>query len=130
MTACPPLESPSPTLPRKRGRGSFHLITCRGSESDILFDPFPCYGAGAMNLESSLGATSDAAAGSRSPRQRPAGACGIDFGTSNSAAAIVDRDQAHVLALQDGRQSIPTAVFFSFDDDSVAYGREAMRRHL
>ena len=82
-----------------------------------------------MNLESS-GATSHAAVGGPSPQRRPAGACGIDFGTSNSAAAIVDRDRAHVLALQDGRQSIPTAVFFSFDDDSVAYGREAMRRHL
>jgi hypothetical chaperone protein len=82
-----------------------------------------------MNLESSGGATSHAAVGP-SPQQRPAGACGIDFGTSNSAAAIVDHDRAHVLALQDGRQSIPTAVFFSFEDDSVAHGREAMRRHL
>jgi hypothetical chaperone protein len=82
-----------------------------------------------MKLESNVGATSHAAVGGPSP-QRPAGACGIDFGTSNSAAAIVDRDRAHVLALQDGRQSIATAVFFSFDDDSVAYGREAMRRHL
>jgi hypothetical chaperone protein len=61
---------------------------------------------------------------------RAAGACGIDFGTSNSAAAIADRDGSHLLALQDGRPSIPTAVFFSFEDDSVAYGREAMRRHL
>src|SRR5450631_714479 len=94
------------------------------------FDAFPCYGAGAMNLESNIDATSPAAVGRPSPEQRPVGACGIDFGTSNSAAAIVDRDRSHVLALQDGRQSIPTAVFFSFEDDSVAYGREAMRRHL
>jgi hypothetical chaperone protein len=94
------------------------------------FDAFPCYGAGAMNLESNVGATSSAAAGRPSPERRPVGACGIDFGTSNSAAAIVDGDRSHVLALQDGRQSIPTAVFFSFEDDSVAYGREAMRRHL
>jgi hypothetical chaperone protein len=61
---------------------------------------------------------------------RAAGACGIDFGTSNSAAAIADRDRSHVLALQDGSESIPTAVFFSFEDDGVAYGREAMRRYL
>jgi hypothetical chaperone protein len=77
-----------------------------------------------MKLDSNLGAPSPAAVG------RLAGACGIDFGTSNSAAAILDRERAHVLALQEGRQSIPTAVFFSFDDGSVAYGREAMRRHL
>jgi hypothetical chaperone protein len=83
-----------------------------------------------MNLESNVGATSAAAAGRPSAERRPVGACGIDFGTSNSAAAIVDGDRSHVLALQDGRQSIPTAVFFSFEDDSVAYGREAMRRHL
>ena len=83
-----------------------------------------------MNLESNVGATSGAAAGGAPSKQRAAGACGIDFGTSNSAAAIADRDRSHVLALQEGRQSIPTAVFFSFEDDSIAYGREAMRRHL
>jgi hypothetical chaperone protein len=83
-----------------------------------------------MNLESRPGLTSHAAVGGPSPRLRAAGPCGIDFGTSNSAAAIADHGRSHVLALQDGRQSIPTAVFFSFEDDSVAYGREAMRRHL
>src|SRR5258708_33231547 len=83
-----------------------------------------------MNLESGGGAISHAAVGGPSAHKRPVGACGIDFGTSNTAAAIADRDRPHVLALQDGRQSIPTAVFFSFEDDSIAYGREAMRRHL
>jgi hypothetical chaperone protein len=83
-----------------------------------------------MKLDSNLGTPSPAAVGRSAPDLRLAGACGIDFGTSNSAAAILDRERAHVLALQEGRQSIPTAVFFSFDDASVAYGREAMRRHL
>jgi hypothetical chaperone protein len=69
------------------------------------------------------------AAGRRSP-ERLAGVCGVDFGTSNSAAAVAAHGQARVLGLQEGRTSIPTAVFFSFEDDSVVYGREAMRRHL
>jgi hypothetical chaperone protein len=69
-----------------------------------------------------------AEAGRRSP-ERPANICGVDFGTSNSAAAIVQRGDARVLGLQEGRTSIPTAVFFSFEDNSVAYGREAIRRH-
>ena len=68
-------------------------------------------------------------AGRRSP-ERPVDFCGVDFGTSNSAAAIATRGHARVLGLQEGRTSIPTAVFFSFEDGSVAYGREAMRRHL
>jgi hypothetical chaperone protein len=83
-----------------------------------------------MKLDSNFGTPSPAAVGRPAPDFGLAGACGIDFGTSNSAAAILDRERAHVLALQEGRQSIPTAVFFSFDDASVAYGREAMRRHL
>ena len=84
----------------------------------------------AMNLEFDAPSPAPAAADRTSPGKRPAEACGIDFGTSNSAAAFADRGRAHVLTLQDGRESIPTAVFFSFEDDSVAYGREAMRRHL
>jgi hypothetical chaperone protein len=70
-----------------------------------------------------------AAAGHRSP-EPPVDVCGVDFGTSNSAVAVAVGGHARVLGLQDGRTSIPTAVFFSFEDDSVAYGREAMRRHL
>jgi hypothetical chaperone protein len=65
----------------------------------------------------------------RSP-ERPVDFCGVDFGTSNSAVAVAARGHARVLGLQEGRTSIPTAVFFSFEDNSVAYGREAMRRHL
>jgi hypothetical chaperone protein len=69
------------------------------------------------------------AAHRRSP-ERPVDFCGVDFGTSNSAVAVTVGGHARVLGLQEGRTSIPTAVFFSFEDDSVAYGREAMRRHL
>jgi hypothetical chaperone protein len=82
-----------------------------------------------MKLDPNAGVPPQVAAQRRSP-ERPVDFCGIDFGTSNSAAAVATGGHARVLGLQEGRTSIPTAVFFSFEDDSVAYGREAMRRHL
>jgi hypothetical chaperone protein len=82
-----------------------------------------------MKLDPNADTPPQAAASRRSP-ERPADICGVDFGTSNSAAAVAARGHARVLGLQEGRTSIPTAVFFSFEDNSVAYGREAMRRHL
>jgi hypothetical chaperone protein len=82
-----------------------------------------------MKLDPNADVPPQAAAGRPSP-EPTADFCGVDFGTSNSAAAIVEHGHARVLGLQEGRTSIPTAVFFSFEDGSVAYGREAMRRHL
>ena len=56
---------------------------------------------------------------------------GIDFGTSNTAAALVGADgKLHTLALDEGSTSMPTALFFSSEDGSVAYGRAAMRAYL
>ena len=57
-------------------------------------------------------------------------ACGIDFGTSNSAVAVSTAGRARLLRVQDGSTSVPTALFFSFEDDSTSYGREAMQRYL
>lgn len=57
-------------------------------------------------------------------------ACGFDFGTSNSAIGHAAAAQPALIPLQDGRVSIPTAVFFSFEDASVTFGREAVLRYL
>ncbi|MGE0699739.1 MAG: Hsp70 family protein [Hyphomicrobiaceae bacterium] len=57
-------------------------------------------------------------------------ACGIDFGTSNSSVALDDGTGARLLPLQDGATAVPTALFFSFDDDTTTFGREAMQRYL
>ena len=57
-------------------------------------------------------------------------ACGFDFGTSNSAIGHAAEAHPSLIPLQDGRVSIPTAVFFSFEDGTVAYGREAVARYL
>ncbi len=56
--------------------------------------------------------------------------CGIDFGTSNSAVGLCVSGEAGLLPLQDGATTVPTALFFSFEDDSITYGREAMQRYL
>jgi hypothetical chaperone protein len=57
-------------------------------------------------------------------------ACGIDFGTSNSAVALSDGKKSWLLPLQGTATSIPTALFYSFEDDTISCGREAMRRYL
>ncbi|MEM7172397.1 MAG: Hsp70 family protein [Pseudomonadota bacterium] len=55
-------------------------------------------------------------------------ACGIDFGTSNSAVGIPDGQEPRLVPLQDDAVSVPTALFFSFEDDSLCFGQEAMER--
>ena len=50
---------------------------------------------------------------------------GIDFGTSNSAAGYAVDGQTHLVALEPGEQTLPTAVFFDFDARKVVYGRPA-----
>ena len=62
---------------------------------------------------------------------RPAPAIGIDFGTSNSAAAFVGQDGlAHPLLLEGSAIAIPTAIFFNSEDRSTHFGREAMSLYL
>ncbi|MGE0767759.1 MAG: Hsp70 family protein [Hyphomicrobiaceae bacterium] len=55
--------------------------------------------------------------------------CGIDFGTSNSSVGIVQDGVATLLPLQDGATAVPTALFFSFEDDTTTFGRDAMARY-
>ncbi len=62
---------------------------------------------------------------------RPAPAIGIDFGTSNSAAAFVGEDgRARPLLLEGAAIAIPTAIFFNSEDRSTHFGREAMALYL
>ncbi|RYF07390.1 MAG: Hsp70 family protein [Comamonadaceae bacterium] len=57
---------------------------------------------------------------------------GIDFGTSNSAAAIRLRagDKATLLPLEPGNPVIPTALFFNSETNQTHYGRDAVRQYL
>ena len=56
---------------------------------------------------------------------------GIDFGTSNSAAALVDgAGQLQVIALEQHNSSMPTALFFSPERGGVEYGTPALQSYL
>lgn len=56
---------------------------------------------------------------------------GIDFGTSNSAAALVDTSgQLHTIALEGTRTSMPTALYFSAEDGHLSFGTAAMQDYL
>jgi len=57
-------------------------------------------------------------------------ACGIDFGTSNSSVGICDAAGPRLLPIQRGATSVPTALFFSLDDNSTTFGHEALERYL
>lgn len=56
---------------------------------------------------------------------------GIDFGTSNSAAALIDaQGKLCVIPLDGVRTEMPTALFFSSETHTVLYGSEAMQAYL
>ena len=56
--------------------------------------------------------------------------CAIDFGTSNSALALL-RDERIVLAeLEAGFPTMPTAVFYNAGDDGRHYGRAAIAAYV
>lgn len=57
-------------------------------------------------------------------------ACSIDFGTSNSAVGVCDAGGPRLLPIQRGATSVPTALFFSFDDGSTTYGHDALERYF
>ena len=56
---------------------------------------------------------------------------GIDFGTSNSAAAVIDESGIlRVIPLSAARSEMPTAVFFDAETHHVLYGEDAMQAYL
>lgn len=61
---------------------------------------------------------------------QPARACGIDFGTSNSTVGWLRPAEPALLALEDGKPTLPSAVFFNADEDSTAFGRAALAEYL
>ncbi|MCL2657412.1 MAG: Hsp70 family protein [Betaproteobacteria bacterium] len=57
-------------------------------------------------------------------------ACGIDFGTSNSTVGWLRPENPVLLLLEEGRPTLPSAVFFNADEDSVSFGRAALAEYL
>ncbi|PIG07322.1 Hsp70 family protein [Comamonas sp. 26] len=59
------------------------------------------------------------------------GTLGIDFGTSNSAAAYrVMGETARLLPLESAATGMPTALFFNTEERSTHFGRDAMQQYL
>lgn len=59
------------------------------------------------------------------------GTLGIDFGTSNSAAAFRrPGQQATLLPLEGVATGMPTALFFNTEERSTHFGRDAMQQYL
>lgn len=61
----------------------------------------------------------------------PARASGIDFGTSNSTVGWLRPGVAStLLTLEDGKPTLPSAVFFNADEESTHFGRNALAEYL
>ncbi len=54
---------------------------------------------------------------------------GIDFGTTNSSAAISDGGAPRMVHLEDGKDTIPTALFFPEKSADVHFGRDAQQKY-
>lgn len=56
--------------------------------------------------------------------------CGIDFGTSNSTVGVSNATLARLLPLEGAHATLPSAVFFSFANDDVLFGRAAIEAYV
>ena len=57
-------------------------------------------------------------------------ACGLDFGTSNSAIGIVQGGVATLAPLEQGQPLLPSAIFFDFELGRPLYGAEAIETYM
>jgi hypothetical chaperone protein len=57
--------------------------------------------------------------------------CGLDFGTSNSTLGIVGANGApRLLPLEGEKLTLPSVIFFSFEDGQTYFGREALSEYV
>ena len=61
--------------------------------------------------------------------------CGLDFGTSNSTVGVSKNQQPVMVPLEYNNRAqrqettLPSALFFSFESDEIAFGRDAIERY-
>ena len=60
----------------------------------------------------------------------PANALGIDFGTSNSTVGWWRPGLEPLLALEDGKFTLPSVIFFNTEERRPVYGRQALSEYL
>ncbi len=65
-----------------------------------------------------------------SPHSGPQDFCAIDFGTSNSAVALSAAGGIALVDLEAGETNIPTAVFFSAEDETRSFGHAAIQAYV
>lgn len=56
--------------------------------------------------------------------------CGIDFGTSNSTAGCMIDGRPALLPLEQGKATIPSALFYDYEEEAVYTGRAAIQGYL
>jgi len=60
----------------------------------------------------------------------PAQYCGLDFGTSNSTLALHANGRSFLCPLEGESVTLPSAVFYDFEDHSVRFGRDAIHTYI
>jgi len=55
---------------------------------------------------------------------------GIDFGTSNTTVGVSDGATAHLIPLEGNHRTMPSAMFFDYDDHGIHFGRSAIDHYL
>ncbi|TCS39723.1 Hsp70 family protein [Reinekea marinisedimentorum] len=61
--------------------------------------------------------------------------CGLDFGTSNSTVSLLNDSNVQMVPLEQNPLSgqmettLPSALFFDFEDDTISFGREAIAQY-
>lgn len=56
--------------------------------------------------------------------------CGLDFGTSNSTVACMLGDGPVLVAVEEDKTTLPSSIFFDFEDGSISFGRKALRAYV
>jgi hypothetical chaperone protein len=56
--------------------------------------------------------------------------CGLDFGTSNSTLACQIQDRMELVAVEENSRTLPSSIFFDFNDNSISFGRAALSRYV
>ncbi len=56
--------------------------------------------------------------------------CGLDFGTSNSTVGISAGGREKLCALEDGKVTLPSAIFFDYEHGGVRFGRDAIGAYI
>ncbi|MDP1586834.1 MAG: Hsp70 family protein, partial [Prosthecobacter sp.] len=57
-------------------------------------------------------------------------ACGLDFGTSNSAIGVMRGNAPALAPVEDGATIIPSAVFFDYETKGVLFGGAAIASYI